>query len=530
MQKLNTGTESEPESRRVPAYRMHQRAEPENRRESPSNLIRSRDEIRERSVDFHNLLPVGYLALDAEGLINEINPAGAEMLGVSAGAASGRNFSTSVAAEQAELWHRYFAKAQKQDGRLDCELQLMRPDGSRIDVRLDSLHLPDSARTSVLHVVLTDITEWKRADRAFNASEQRFHDLVNSTNGIVWEADATTFTFTFISQQAETLLGFPVTDWLNPGFWIENLHPDDRSWAPEYCASCTSRLEPHDFEYRFITRDGRTVWLHDIVTVVAEAGAPRWLRGIMVDVTGRKEAEAQLREMAAHLEAKVAERTMQLRSLSADLTMTEERERKLLAQDLHDNLGQILAVIKIKLTSLASNPTRHDLDEIVGLVSQADKSVRAVTQQLSPPILQAMGLLPALDWLADEMTRVYGITVHLDNATCGKKLRDEVQAMLYRSVRELLINVARHAKSGEASLSCVCFGNRLMLVVGDDGCGFDAGDLEHFRQGEGGFGLHSIYERVTSIGGDMEIDSCPGKGTTVSLTVPCSSCIESRSQ
>ena len=150
--------------------------------------------------------------------------------------------------------------------------------------------------------IMRDITERKLGQAAIKASEERFRDIVNTTDGIVWEADATTFTFTFISLQAERLLGFACQDWLKPGFWVEHLHPDDKAWAPQYCASCTGRAEPHNFEYRFIAKDGRTVWLHDIVTVVTENGAPRWLRGIMVDITQRKAAEDQLRKLSQAVE------------------------------------------------------------------------------------------------------------------------------------------------------------------------------------------------------------------------------------
>ena len=159
-----------------------------------------------------------------------------------------------------------------------------------------------------------------------------------STDGIVWEADARSFDFTFVSKQAERLVGYPIEDWLRPGFWLEHLHPDDRNWAPEYCRSCTERLERHEFEYRLLSRDGRVVWLHDLVTVVAEHGAPRWLRGIMVDISRRRNAEEKLRGLADELETKVQERTAQLRRISAQLTMTEERERRMLAESLHDNL------------------------------------------------------------------------------------------------------------------------------------------------------------------------------------------------
>jgi PAS domain S-box-containing protein len=123
------------------------------------------------------------------------------------------------------------------------------------------------------------------------ASESRISSLIQSVDGIVWEADALTFNFTFVSDKAERLLGFSTEEWQQPGFWVNHLHPEDKLWAPDYCASCTNKIEAHDFEYRFIAKDGRTVWLRDIVTVVVESGSPRWLRGLMVDITQRKEAE-----------------------------------------------------------------------------------------------------------------------------------------------------------------------------------------------------------------------------------------------
>jgi len=149
--------------------------------------------------------------------------------------------------------------------------------------------------TVAREVLSAEVAERKRAEEAREDSEQRFRDIVNSTDGIVWEAEASTFNFTFISQQAERLLGYPLEDWMKPGFWVGHLHPDDRIWVSEYCASCTRRLEQHDFEYRFIAQNGSTVWLRDLVAVVAENGMPRWLRGIMMDVTERKRAEEELK-------------------------------------------------------------------------------------------------------------------------------------------------------------------------------------------------------------------------------------------
>lgn len=149
---------------------------------------------------------------------------------------------------------------------------------------------------SLFHVFLhVDISKYKHNEEVLKVSECRFRDIVDSTDGIVWEADVRTLNFTYVSEKAERLLGYPVEDWFKPNFWVDHIHPDDKAWAPQYCAAYTSRLEHHDFEYRFIAKSGDTIWLRDIVNVVAENGIPRWLRGIMVDITKTKLAEEELR-------------------------------------------------------------------------------------------------------------------------------------------------------------------------------------------------------------------------------------------
>jgi PAS domain S-box-containing protein len=131
----------------------------------------------------------------------------------------------------------------------------------------------------------------------------RFRDLVNSVEGIVWEADATTFQFLFVSDQAERILGYPVERWLSePTFWKDHLHPDDREWVVPFCERATGENRDHDFEYRMIAADGSVVWLRDLVTVVVEGGRATRLRGVMVDITDRKHAETALREKAGLLD------------------------------------------------------------------------------------------------------------------------------------------------------------------------------------------------------------------------------------
>jgi len=127
-------------------------------------------------------------------------------------------------------------------------------------------------------------------------SREQYEHLVASIDGIVWEADATTLRFKFVSAQAERLLGYPPSRWIDePNFWRDHIHPDDCAWVAAFCQRSTQERRNHDFEYRMIAIDGRSVWLRDIVTVVEQDGAPLLLRGIMIDVSDRKQRDEDLR-------------------------------------------------------------------------------------------------------------------------------------------------------------------------------------------------------------------------------------------
>ena len=137
----------------------------------------------------------------------------------------------------------------------------------------------------------------QESHKALETEMGKFHSLVGTIDGIVWEADAQTFEFKFVSQQAEKILGYPVSDWhTEPNFWASKIHAEDRDRAVNFCKLSTSELRDHDFEYRMITREGREVWIQDKVTVIHKEGKPILLRGIMLDITARKTTEEEIRK------------------------------------------------------------------------------------------------------------------------------------------------------------------------------------------------------------------------------------------
>ena len=130
---------------------------------------------------------------------------------------------------------------------------------------------------------------------ALQQARQQHQELIDSIEGIVWEADARTLRFTFVSQWAEQLLGYPASRWVEePDFWADHVHPDDRGWALEFCRTATGERRDHELEYRMVAADGRVVWLRELVKVIARDGQGPWLRGVMVDITPRKQAEEEV--------------------------------------------------------------------------------------------------------------------------------------------------------------------------------------------------------------------------------------------
>jgi PAS domain S-box-containing protein len=147
--------------------------------------------------------------------------------------------------------------------------------------------------------IVEDITERRQAEEALRQSQQTYETLINSVEGIVWAAELSTQKFIFVSKQAETILGYPTQDWINEKqMWFEKLHPDDKGWVLDFCATEISHQRDHMMEYRIIASDGRIVWLKESVSVVVDKGEVVELKGLMVDITDLKKAEDMLKESA----------------------------------------------------------------------------------------------------------------------------------------------------------------------------------------------------------------------------------------
>jgi PAS domain S-box-containing protein len=246
----------------------------------------------EKYRDLIEISPDAIYVVDANGICVLGNRAGAELAGISQNELVGTPVTDTYLSEERHLFQERLGKLKGKNA-LRFERQFVRKNGEIVPVEVSV----SAIRGGYFQAILRDISERKRAEEALREAHQNYVTLVNSLDGIVWEADAQTFAFTFVSPQAERMLGYPLACWTTkPTFWKDHIHPDDREWATSFCIDATLAKRPHDFEYRMVAADGRVVWLHDVVTVVVENDRPVRLRGVMLDITERKRAEAALKE------------------------------------------------------------------------------------------------------------------------------------------------------------------------------------------------------------------------------------------
>lgn len=265
-----------------------------------------------------------------------------------------------------------------------------------------------------------------------------------------------------------------------------------------------------------ITRDGAQTAIDDSIAPIRnDKGKIAGVVIVLRDATERKKAQNNLLEYQA-----------KLKSLASVLTIIEERERRYIAKELHDQIGQSLVVSKMKLEmmreSASSGDLRKTLGEICNTLGQAIQDTRSLMFELSSPVLNELGLETAVaEWLDEEMQEKHGIKSEFEDDGQPKPLDDDLRALLFRNVQELLLNVVKHAHANKVKVSIHRVGSRICVSVEDDGIGFDPGKVAAAEaRTEGGFGLFGIRERLEGLGGHIEIDSVPGHGANITLMAP----------
>jgi PAS domain S-box-containing protein len=390
------------------------------------------------------------------------------------------------------------------------EYRLIAADGRVVWVH-DQAFLISGAdgRPVCLQGVVFDITDRVRAEKALRESEQKYRGIVENTQDVIMLTRSDGI-ITYLSPAARQVLGYEPEELVGRQPWI--IHPDDldRMRCVYEEALCGRARSGTNVEYRIVTKNGQVKWVSHSWSVIP--GEPEHtIVSVVQDISARKAAQDQIQR---HQE--------QLRALASELVLAEERERRQLAGDLHDEISQLLTLARIRLGVLERSAAGTDLagrlGELRPPIEQAIQAVRSLTFQLCPPALYDLGFVPAAEWLAEDMQQRYGLRVEVCDDGADKPLDERMRVVLFRSLREVLINAAKHSGVDSAQVRIRREGTRVLVQVEDAGAGFDwQGHRGRMRPG---FGLFSIEERLGYLGGRLEIRSAPGGGTTVTLEAP----------
>ena len=366
--------------------------------------------------------------------------------------------------------------------------------------------------------IAQDITAKVEAERSLQASEARYRELAANLPGIVHVSDDTErFGEIFVNDALAKLTAFTPDDCLHGRVGFDEFyHPDDLSQVTASLERSRRERQPYQFEARIRDRDEGWRWVMECGTHRFDSdGRVQYRQGFLLDISERKQAESELRQSE-----------QRLRRLADELATIEARERRALAEFLHDNLSQRLALAIMNLKEASRSLDRDDASAARDSINLARKSltdcsdeIQQEVRNLTPMLVTELGLSSALEATATRIAGKAGLTYRYEQPGRMSEPDYDLAAFIHRAGEELLTNVGKHARASRVEVLLRERDEHIELSVADDGKGF-AGDVEGIADDTKRFGLYGLRERADLLGGNLTIKSEAGNGSTITLRIP----------
>ena len=463
------------------------------------------DALREseaRLQAFTNHSPALMSLKDAEGRYRFANERFLQRFGLRRDQVVGRKDGEIFARDQALAAAAHDAEVLERGAPVQYEHASQHVDGERFSV-VSKFPVFDAGGAVVgVGAVATDITERRLAEQGLREQRTLLAEAQKLAGLGSWEWDPVSGRVTW-SDEMYSIYGVRPGEF-RPSFesYLERIHPDDRARAAATVALALMDNRAFSMDERIVRPDGHVRQLRSHGEVVRdEAGRPLKMVGACMDVTEQKAAEAALR------------------ALTRRLVQAEETERRRIARELHDRVGQNLSALNINLDillgKLGDEAARRRLEDSLKLVDATLQSIENVMADLRPALLDEYGLAAALAWYGEEYAQRTGIRVGVRAGDAGAGLRPEAAVALFRIAQEALNNAAKHSSAKRITMDLEENGGELVLSVSDDGKGFDPAAAPRGR-----WGMTTMRERAEAAGGRLSVDSSLGQGTTVRAAVP----------
>jgi len=476
----------------------------------------SLQESKEFSENLIASMRDGFSVLDNNGLHIQVNPALCRMTGFSREELLGTG-PPHPYWPQEEYQHiqSAFQRTLKGDFN-DFELVFKRKNGERFPVIVSPSWIRDEeGNPKTYFATFKDITERKRAEQLLRKERDRAQKYLDVA-GVMLIAIDSEQRVGLINKKGCEILGYKEEEILGKN-WFNNFLPERAQREVQAVfrrlMSQQDATVPERYENPILTKSGEErlmAWHNSVLR--DDAGRVIAALGSGEDITEQRKAEQKSLQYQS-----------QLRSVASQLTVAEERERQRIATELHDQIGQSLTISKIRVDALHQSMKTGEhakvLEEVCNCLSKAIGQVRSLTFDLSCPMLHQLGFEAAVAaWLTEQVEAKHHISTIFEDDEQAKPLDDDVRTILFRNVRELLINVVKHAKAHNVKVSVQKIGNEIQVTVEDDGIGFEPAESLAKAAREGKFGLFSIRERLEQLGGRLEIDSKATHGCRATMT------------
>jgi PAS domain S-box-containing protein len=378
-----------------------------------------------------------------------------------------------------------------------------------------------------------DITERKETDKALRDSEAKYRRIVDTANEGIWSLDGN-FITTFVNRRMAWMLGYDESEMIGQSvhwFMFEEDLADLREKMRDRRTGISDRYERR---YRHI--DGRSVWVILSVTPLIDDkdGSFKGSFAMVTDISDRKQMEEELLKSRHELELRVRERTAelervnsQLRSIPAKLIAVQEDERKRIAGELHDSVGQTLAALKYAIETVLVKKDGGDLvgafnllERFVPTLQRSIDETRGIYMGLRPPMLDSLGLLATLEWFCREFQSLHSsYRLKFETKIKEEEIPDTIKVIIFRIAQEALNNAAKHSRAKRVNLSLAKSRSSIELTVKDDGEGFELDSVLSHNDLKS-LGLTGMKDRAKQGGGIFSIESTPGKGTVLRASWP----------
>lgn len=488
----------------------------------------------QRYIDLYEFAPIGYVSFDRVGRIEEINLAAAQLLGRPRHQLIASPFAMFVAKADGEVFLNHLLQCRSADGRVETELHLKKPDGGIVPVELSSVPINSLMRDGVLlyQTAIVDLTARKASEEALRKSEERYRAIVSQSTVGMTRGDLQG-RLVFANKRFCEMLGYHESELIGKK-GLSLTHPDDRAQNMKLFRRMIATGEPYQWEKRFLRKDGSILWADVSASPVPdETGKVQAAVAVIIDVSDRKKAQAELEEATNFLESRVREQTEELHAANKELKMeikrrkglegqileVSDREQQRLGTELHDGLCQHLTAIAFMARATGMRLKNHrvidpaDIDKIAELVNGAANDARNLARALHHVDVDSPSLVPALEDLVDR--EIWKTPCRLEIAPKFHIENDAIAAHLYRIAREAVINANKHAQAREIVVRLERSQDEIVLSVTDDGVGIP----KNIDQSKG-MGLHIMNQRANSVGGRLEVGSSNQSGTRITCHCP----------